>query len=306
MRFAARMNSFSKKYTNAKDIIRAMGKIDGLTDIEINIPEHLSGSDYAEMSRIIQDAGMNFSGAAVRYRDDFITGEFGNPGNRDAAVDLAKRAVDTVAAMGGETVTIWLAYDGFDYSFQIDYAAHWNAVVSSFQKIADHNRDIRISIEFKPWSPRIFSIMPDTGTTLHALSCIDRENVGMTLDFCHSLMAGENPSMSLVLAGLRNRLFGIHLNDGNGFADDGHIFGSDNLVKSMEFMYYLKRQAYDGLIYFDTFPTYEDPDIEVALNLRLFKAYEEKVEQIGFEKISSGLQSQEEMSGQRFVLDNIL
>ena len=295
-----------KKYSTVTEIIEAMGKIEGLTDVELNLPEHLKGSDQKEISRRINDAGMDFSGAAVRYRDDFLNGEFGNRKNKTAAIDLAKETIDTVSEMGGDTVTIWLAYDGYNYSFEIDYASYWTDVITAFQTIADHNSDIKVSIEFKPWEPRMFSILPNTGTTLHALSCIDRENVGMTVDLCHSLMAGENPAMSLALAGLRNKLFGVHINDGNGFADDGHIFGADNVTKSLEFMYYLKQQKYDGLIYFDTFPIYEDPDVEVALNLKMFKAYEAKLDQIGFEKISADLHSQESLSGQRFVLDNIL
>lgn len=306
MRFAARINSFRKKYSSIGEIITAMSRIDGLTDVEINLPEHIENSKHMDLARRVSDVGMDFAGAAVRYRDDFLSGEFGHRKNRAAAIDLARQSIDVVSEMGGDTVTFWLAYDGYDYSFQIDYTSYWTDIISAFQTIADHNKDMRISIEFKPWEPRIYSIMPNSGTTLHALNCIDRGNVGMTLDYCHSLMAGENPSMSLALAGLQKKLFGIHLNDGNGFADDGHIFGSENIVKSLEFLYYLNQHNYNDLIYFDTFPIYEDPDVEVALNIQLFKTFQKKLEQIGYDKIAADLQSQKKMSGQRFVLDNIL
>ena len=305
MRFAGRINSFKKKYPDVKEIIKVMSTVDGLTDVELNLPEHLSKYDYAEMKQLIADSGLNFSGAAVRYREEMLNGEFGNPDNMQAVVDIAKESIDTIFDLGGTCLTVWLAYDGFDYSFQINYQDYWNNVIDTFRKIADYNRDIKISIEFKPWEPRSLSIMPNTGTTLHAINCIDRPNVGMTIDYCHALMAGENPAMSLVLAGLQNKLYGIHLNDGNGRADDGLIYGSASLVRSIEFMYYLKQQNYDGLIYFDTFPIREDPVDEIKLNLRAFKAIEKKLENIGYEKLTSIINS-DEFSGQRFVLDNLL
>lgn len=305
MRFAARINSFKKTYPDVREIIRVMSSVEGLTDIEMNLPEHLNGHEYSEMKKLIADSGMNFSGAAVRYRDEMLMGEFSYPRNMLKAVDIAKQSIDTVANLGGTCLTIWLAYDGFDYSFQIDYQTYWNNVINTFRTIADYNPEMNISIEFKPWEPRSYSIMPNTGTALHAVNCIDRENVGITIDYCHSLMAGENPSLSLVLAGMQNKLFGVHLNDGNGRADDGLIYGSASLVKSIEFMYYLKRLQYDGLIYFDTFPIREHPVTEIELNLRTFKAVERKLEEIGMEELTSRLSSNE-LSGQSFVIDHFL
>lgn len=306
MQFAARINSFIRKYILVEKVIQALSRIDGITDVELNLPEHLDGQNPMAIADKIKDAGLNFSGAAMRFRHNFEEGEFGNRKNRQAALDLVKRTIDTVAEMGGSTMTIWLEFDGYDHSFQIDYIRYWDNIITAFQETADYNKDMKISIEFKPWTPRSFSIMPNTGTTLHALDCIDRDNVGMTLDYCHSLMAGENPAMSLALASMKGKLFGIHLNDGHGFADNGHVFGSVSVIRSLEFMYYLKQQKYYGLIYFDTFPIYVDPDTETALNIQSFKAYEQKLKNIGQEKILTELKSDNILTGQRFVMDNIL
>jgi sugar phosphate isomerase/epimerase len=57
---------------------------------------------------------------------------------------------------------------------------------------------------------------------------VDRRNFGLTIDFGHCLMAGENPAQSLVLCP-KDRLFGVQLGDGYGRlgAEDGKysVFG---------------------------------------------------------------------------------
>ena len=48
------------------------------------------------------------------------------------ALQLCKDASDYCHGIGGEVVTIWLAYDGFDYSFQIDYEKVWNQIKNCY------------------------------------------------------------------------------------------------------------------------------------------------------------------------------
>ena len=206
MRFAGRINSFRKSYSNIEKIIDSLSGIDGLTDLEMNLPEHIESYEYSEIKKIVKSSRLNFSGAAIRYRDDFIDGELGHVKNKVRAIDQAMKAIDTIVDFGGTCLTVWLAYDGFDYSFQIDYQQYWENVITSFQQIADYNKEIQISIEFKPWEPRTYSLIPNTGTTLHAINCINRKNVGLTIDYCHSLMAGENPAFSLSLAGMAKKI----------------------------------------------------------------------------------------------------
>ena len=46
----------------------------------------------------------------------------------------------------------------------------------------------------------------------------------------------------------RKKLFGLHMNDGYSQMDSGMIFGSVNLAHAMEFVYYLKKYSYDGVV----------------------------------------------------------
>ena len=45
---------------------------------------------------------------------------------------------------------------------------------------------------------------------------INRENIGITLDYCHMLMKHENPAYWASILASRGKLFGVHLNDGYG------------------------------------------------------------------------------------------
>jgi hypothetical protein len=104
---------------------------------------------------------------------------------------------------------------------------------------------------------------------------IDRKNFGLTLDFGHCLMAGENPAQSVAMVNRHNdKLFGVQLGDGYGRlgAEDGLAFGSIHPTAALEFVMWLIRTNFKGHIYFDTFPRNEDPVRECEYNIRQFKS----------------------------------
>ena len=73
--------------------------------------------------------------------------------------------------------------------------------------------------------------------------------------------------MAAALALRDGRLFGVHLNDGYGQADDGLLVGSVHPWQTLELLATLRRHDYRGTIYFDTFPVREDPAAESAANV---------------------------------------
>ena len=166
-------------------------------------------------------------------------------------------------------MTLWMGQDGFDYSFQADYARMWDDSIAAIAEVADHNPAVDIAIEYKPNEPRAHVVMPDMATTLLALAEVGRPNTGVTLDFCHMLFAGEMPARAAMLAGRKSRILGVHLNDGYGKRDDGLIAGSVHPVQTVELFLELDRQGYDGVIYFDTFPDHggTDPVGEARANI---------------------------------------
>jgi xylose isomerase len=271
------LNAFKAGLTkpSVADLIARIAQVPGIDAADLNFPDHFEGYTPAELSRIMADHGIALNGVAMRYYTDpgFRLGAFSNPDAkvRQAAVDVTRRGLDAMAAMGGKVMTLWMGQDGVDYAFQGNYARMWEDSLECLAQVCDHNRAVDISLEYKPNEPRAFSLMPDIATNLLALRELSRANTGITLDFCHVLFAGEIPAQSAQLAARHSRILGVHLNDGYGKRDDGLMVGSVHPMQTVELFVELDRQGYDGVIYFDTFPDHAglDPQAEAAANVEM-------------------------------------
>ena len=274
-RYAARLNAFKTRGGSVADMIRGAGQVGGLSAADLNYPDHFAAHDAGKLSRLLSDEGMVLNGLAMRYytEEGFRLGAFTHPDPavRRAAIDLTRRGIDACAEMGGAQMTLWMGQDGFDYSFQADYARMWDDTVAAMAEVADHNPAIDIAVEYKPNEPRAHALMPDMATTLLALDEVGRPNTGVTLDFAHMLYAGEMPARAAMLAARRSRILGLHLNDGYGKRDDGLMAGSVHPVQTVELLVALTRLGYSGIIYFDTFPDHSglNPVEEARANVRL-------------------------------------
>jgi xylose isomerase len=280
--YAARLNAFKlgaatywpgRNRITALDLIARAATVEGLGAVDVNYPDHLEGITPADLKAGLSASGVALNGFAMRYAGDpvFRGGALMNADRnvRQAAIDLARRGIDALREADGSIMTLWLGQDGFDYPFQLDYARAWDDTVEAIAAIADHDRSIDISLEYKPNEPRAFALMPDIGTTLLLAKDIARPNLGVTLDFAHVLYAGEMPAYAAMLAARHSRLLGVHLNDGYGHRDDGLMVGSVHLQQTVELLWALDRMGYDGTIYFDTFPDQSgvDPNAECAANI---------------------------------------
>ena len=271
-RYAARLNAFKLGLKNptVPDLLARIAEVPGIDAADLNFPDHFEGIPPATLSRIMADHGIALNGVAMRYYTDpgFRLGAFSNPDAkvRQAAVDITKRGLDAMAEMGGKVMTRWMGQDGVDYAFQGNYARMWDDSLECLAQVCDHNPAVDVSLEYKPNEPRAFSLMPDIATNLLAIKELGRTNTGITLDFCHVLFAGEIPAQSAQLAGRYSRILGVHLNDGYGKRDDGLMVGSVHPMQTLELFVELDRQAYDGVIYFDTFPDHSglNPVAEAA------------------------------------------
>ena len=195
MKYAGRMNSFVFKGRTVLDAIKAYKAMNGLTHLEFNYPEHIQGYDLEDIKSAME--GLQVNGLAIRWRNRFVNGEFNNPDEdlRKEAVRICKDGVDVCRQLGGKVITLWFENDGFDYPFQIDYEKSWKNMVEGIREVADYAPDLKISIEYKPFEPRNFSLVDSTGMTLLLINDVDRPNVGCTLDFCHMMMENDSPCL---------------------------------------------------------------------------------------------------------------
>lgn len=288
MKLATRINSFLPKFNNSvEEVLQEFNQL-GLTHVDFNYPEHVIDISATKMKEIVQENNLLVNGVALRFRDEFINGELGNADSAisDRAVELCKEACDYCRDIGGEVVTIWLGFDGFDYSFQIDYEKVWNQIKDYLIQIADYAPDLKISIEYKPFQPRAYAFLDSFGVSLSMIHEVGRENLGITLDYCHMLMKHENPAYGASILGSRKKLFGVHLNDGYGLNDDGLMIGTNSLIKTIEFIYYTKLHSYEHAFYFDTFPVIEDPIAECKRNIKMIKKIDSVIDKLGMDYIS--------------------
>ncbi len=281
-RFATRINSFASGASdywpdlNGKPSLRQMveraSKVEGLTELDLNYPDHVA--DPVGAGTMVRDLGLSVSGLAMRYYTNpaYKRGAFTNPDPmvRREAIDLTKRGIDAARAMGAPMMTLWLGQDGYDYAFQCDYEALWEAEVSGIAEVAAHDPDCMISIEYKPNEPRSCAVLPDAATTLLAIAQVGASNLGVTIDFAHSLYANETPAYAAAHIMRSSKLLGMHLNDGYAKRDDGLMVGSVHEQATLELLRQVKRGGFDGAIYFDTFPDASglDPVAECTANIR--------------------------------------
>lgn len=321
-RFATRLNSFGSapklfwpdiagKPTTLQMAERA-ASAKGLTDLDLNFPDHVPDRPDA-LARRIGELGLSVNGVAMRYYTNpaFKIGAFTNPDGavRREAIELTKRGIDAARALGTDLVTVWLGQDGFDYNFQLDYGQAWDWEVEGIREVAEHDPGCRVSIEYKPDEPRAHSLLRDAATTLLAIADAGSPNLGVTMDFAHSLYAGEQPAFAAHLIHRRSRLLGVHLNDGYAKRDDGLMVGAVHLRATLELLSQIRRDGYDGVLYFDTFPDVSglDPVAECEANIatvRRLLAVADRLD--GDNRFSEALARQDAVASQTIVNEALI
>ena len=315
-KFATRLNSFKSKWSSDEkpttiELIKRASKVEGLTHVDLNYPDHIEPS-ISEISAIINDCGLSINGLAMRYYTNpaFKLGAFTNPNKqvRQEAIDLTKAAIDALREIDSNLLTIWLGQDGFDYGFQVDYKKIWDDEINAIKEIAEHDKECLVSIEYKPNEPRAYSLLSNLGTTLLAIKDINLKNIGVTIDFAHILYSNEQPALVAALIDKHSQILGLHLNDGYGKRDDGLMVGSVHQLATIELLYHITKSKYQGPIYFDTFPdtTNMDPIKECELNISTVKQQLKLVDKlIQNNELSTAIQNQDSITSNR-IFNSIL
>jgi len=265
------------------------------------------------MARRLEDLGLTVNGLAMRFygSPSFKLGAYTHPDPavRQDAMDLTKRGIDVGRAMGATLMTVWPGQDGFDYGFQADYRQLWEWEAEAFGAVAAHDPQVMVSIEYKPNEPRAYSLLPDAATTLLLIREVGAENLGVTLDFAHSLYADERPAFAASLIARHAHLLGLHLNDGYGKRDDGLMVASVHPQETLELLRQARRDGYAGAIYFDTFPDASglDPVAECAHNIRTVEKLWALADRLdGDNRLGSAQAAQDAVAAQGVVSEALL
>jgi xylose isomerase len=248
------------------EAIDLAGQVGDLAVVDITYPFNPTGLAPGEVAEALKRNHLGIIGITPEiYTREFCRGAFTNP---DAAVrkrtfELVSEAVGVARELGADYVKLWPGQDGHDYPFQVDHGQIWSYAVTGLRSLARAFPETKFAIEYKPREPRVSMFFSSAAKTLLAIGDMGVDNVGILMDFGHSLYGGEAPAEAARLIHSRGLLYGIDVNDNFRGWDDDLVVGSVHLTETLEFFYTLREVGWDGVWQLDQFPFRED-SVEAA------------------------------------------
>jgi len=113
------------------------------------------------------------------------------------------------------------------------------------------------------------------------------ENVGLTWDLGHALIAGEAPARSIALAGQAGRLFYLHYNDNMRDWDWDMLPGSVNVWDLVETLYYLDKLGWEGWASYDVLSRSGDDIVQSQVaTLKVMRLAERFLDKLGRDRLA--------------------
>ena len=160
---------------------------------------------------------------------------------------------------------------------------------------------MRFCIEYKPREPRNRMVFSSCARTLLAIEEMGCDNVGILLDFGHSLYGGESPAEAAKLALSRDRLFAIDVNDNFRGWDDDMVVGSVHLLETFEFFHALHTAGWEGVWQLDQFPFREDSVQAAKDGIETMRGFHRALLRLDHEALREAQDAQDALLAQRIV-----
>ena len=290
------------------DAIRTAATVEGLESLDLNWP-FWGDATLADVRAALDDTGLTTLAITPEiYTQEFRAGAFTNPDPavRRRALDLMARATEVAHELGAAYMKIWPGQDGFDYPLQSDAQQLWELSITGMRALAEPHPDMPFAIEYKPKEPRTHMLFSDAARTLLAIEDIGLDNVGVLLDFGHSLYAGESPAAAAELCLARGRLIDIDLNDNYRSWDDDMTVGSVHFAETLEFLHTLRRAGWDKPWKLDQFPFREDPAAAATASIRMIRGLLGLLDRIDTDALEGARTRQDALAAQRLIHDLLL
>ena len=221
---------------------KMVSEIEGMDGMELVFPYEVSNSD--ELKTLTSKYKINIAAINVNVKAE---PEFKNGGLtsnkkeiRAKAVQFIKDAKDFAKEVGANKVTCCPLGDGYEFNFNCNYAQSWKYLIDAFGESANYLPEIPLFIEYKPAETRGRCFINTAAKTLCLLNEIGNKQMGITIDFGHSIMFGnENPAEVVALIAESTFRYYIHINDNNGQWDWDYFVGTKHFLDYVEFLYYL-------------------------------------------------------------------
>ena len=281
--------------------------IEGTDGVEIVSPYEVM--DAETTLRLTKERGLKIAAinANVKKEPEFRDGGLTSDKKeiRAKAVKIIKDAKDFAEKVGADKVTCCPLSDGYEFAFQTDYAAAWKRLVETFGEAAGYKRNIKLFIEFKPSETRGTCFVNNAAKTLLLIKDIGIKELGVTLDFGHSMYGGDNPAEELALLAESGQPYYIHINDNNGKWDWDYFCGTKHLLEYTEFLFYLKKYGYNDYLTSDTSPTRWDILETFTINARITRKLWGLIEKADQNGLSSLIGSSDYLKTWKFIEENI-
>ena len=286
---------------------KMMTKINGYDGVEIVYPYEVN--DPRATAKLLKKHGLNIAAVNVNvkaepeFRNGGLTSHAKNI--RQKAVQFIKEAKDFAAAVGADKVTCCPLGDGYEFSFQYDYAQTWKYLVETFGEAGSHNPEIPLFIEYKPSETRGHCFVDTAAKALCLLNDIQNQNMGVTLDFGHSMYGNENPAEAFVMLSESPYKCYVHINDNDGKWDWDYFCGTKHFLEYVEFLYYLKKYGYNDYLTSDTSPTRWDIAGTFEANSRISNRIWELLDRIDTAEFEQLIAGDDYLKTWQFIENNI-
>jgi len=267
------------------EAIDRAGRVGDLSYVDLTYPFADPDLTLKEVQLALERNSLQVIGITPEiYTRVFAKGAFTNPdaGVREKAHELITEAAGIVRELGASYVKLWPGQDGWDYPFQVDHHALWKNSLDGVGRLAEENPDLKFVIEYKPREPRVKMSFDSVARTLLGIEKIGLPNVGILLDFGHSLYGGESPADAAQLAIDYGRLFGMDVNDNLRGWDDDLVAGTVHPLELFEFFYTLRKNSWKSVWQLDQFPFREESVAAAQAAIEFLKAVERGLDKLDF------------------------
>jgi len=166
-----------------------------------------------------------------------------------------------------------------------DADADRSLIADALAEAAAHRPEIKLSIEYKPFEVRNRITLGTMARTLLMCEEVGADNLGVTMDAGHALIAQESPAAELCLAHHKNRLFYVHFNDNDRQWDWDTVPGSVNLWEMIETLYWVRRLGWSGWFAYDVFTRKGDPAEALEKTFEIMDLFEKLLDKFGMDEL---------------------
>ena len=294
---------------STEEMLDAAAQVQGLTYLDINVPFATDSLNAHDVKTMLDDRGLKCRATTPHiYMREYSRGAFTNP---DAELRLRTRnrveeAVEAAAVLDAGYVKFWPGQDGYDYPGQVDYEQIWGYTVNAMREICQKHGDVQFAIEYKPKEPRVRMTLANAPKTLLAIQETGVDNLGIVMDFGHSLMAGESPTESLLMINRYGKLVSAELNDNWRDWDDDLAVASVHLFETMEYLLALRSIEWQDPLLLDQFPFRENPVAAVARSIETIEMLSEACARVDGVELAEAQSRQDALTVQRIYWNALL